>query len=108
MINWIPLKEKMVLDNAIEKGGLFAVFKHSTRCSISNMAKNRLEREWTFGAEMAIYYLDLLNYRDISNYISEVSGIHHESPQLIVFNNGKSIYHASHNAIDVNEIVELV
>ena len=50
--------------------------------------------------------LDLLNFRDISSSIEAISGIQHESPQLIVFKNGKPIYSASHNGIDVSEILE--
>lgn len=107
-MNWIPLTEKLNFENAINEGVLFAVFKHSTRCSISSMAKSRLEREWKFGAELPIYYLDLLNFREISNSIESISGIQHESPQLIVFSNGKPIYSASHNGIDVSELLERV
>jgi bacillithiol system protein YtxJ len=105
-LNWISLTNKQDFETAINEGGLFAVFKHSTRCSISSMAKSRLEREWNFGTELPIYYLDLLNFRDISSSIEAISGIQHESPQLIVFKNGKPIYSASHNGIDVSEILE--
>lgn len=33
---------------------MFAVFKHSTRCSISAVVKNRIERDWNL--EIPIYY----------------------------------------------------
>lgn len=42
------------------------LFKHSTRCSISHMAKARLERE-TPPDGIEFYYLDLISYRSISN-----------------------------------------
>ncbi|MEI6310856.1 MAG: bacillithiol system redox-active protein YtxJ [Bacteroidota bacterium] len=83
----------------------FAVFKHSTRCSVSSMAKKKLEFEWTFKEEqMPIYYLDLLAHRDISNKISKDLHIEHQSPQLLVIQNQKAIYHQSHGDIEVADI----
>ncbi|MEY4937724.1 MAG: hypothetical protein RIS64_4083 [Bacteroidota bacterium] len=35
------------------------IFKHSTTCSISHIAKSRLERDWCFEEVIAPYYLDL-------------------------------------------------
>ncbi len=50
------------------------------------------------------YFLDLLSYRDISNKIASIFNVPHQSPQLIVIKNGKSIYDASHSEIDVNKL----
>lgn len=101
-MKWEILNSESQLSALLQQPGLVAIFKHSTRCSISSMAKNRLEREWNH--DFPIYYLDLIAYRAISDRISERSGVTHQSPQLIVFQNGKVIYHASHTAIDVNAI----
>lgn len=82
------------------------LFKHSTRCNISEMVKNRFERDW-INPESAVelYYLDLLNHRNISDKIEELTGIQHQSPQLIIWKDGKVIYHTSHNAIQVRESI---
>jgi bacillithiol system protein YtxJ len=83
------------------------IFKHSTRCSISQMAKNRMiEGLDQLIDQAAIYYLDLLNYRNISNEIANKWGVEHESPQIIVIKNGEAIYHSSHNMIKVMDIKE--
>lgn len=83
------------------------IFKHSTRCSISQMAKNRLiEGLDQLMDKAAIYYLDLLSYRNISNEIANKWGIEHESPQIIIIKNGEAIYHSSHNMIKVTDIKE--
>ncbi len=86
-----------------------AVFKHSTRCSISSMAKSRLEREWQ-GNEPSfpIYYLDLIAHRDVSNAIAVDSGIEHQSPQLIVLKDGKPVYDGSHNMIQARQAIASV
>lgn len=77
-----------------------AVFKHSTRCSISSMAKSRLERDWQ-GNEpnFPVFYLDLIAHRDVSSAIAMDTGVEHQSPQLIVIKNGKPVYDGSHNMI---------
>jgi bacillithiol system protein YtxJ len=83
----------------------FAVFKHSTRCSVSHMAKKKMEMEWNIDdASLNLYYLDLLEHRDISNKIANDTHITHQSPQLIVIKNKEAIYHESHGNIDVSDI----
>ena len=103
IMNWKILDSEQQFLDLLEKEAIFAVFKHSTRCSISTMAKNRVEREWNL--DFPIFYLDLLNYRTISNLIAKKSGIEHQSPQLIVFQNGLPIYDASHNGIVIDDIL---
>lgn len=83
------------------------LFKHSTRCSISSMALNRFENEWEQPENgVELYYLDLLNYRAISNEIERLTGIEHQSPQAIVIKNGEVIYNASHSSISAKTIIE--
>jgi bacillithiol system protein YtxJ len=85
------------------------LFKHSTRCSISSMALNRLERNWAGNEEkITPYYLDLIAFREVSNFIAQHSGIQHESPQAIAVKNGEVFYHASHNGISLADIMELI
>jgi len=81
------------------------IFKHSTRCSISTMAKSRLEREWDLDNEkITMYYLDLLQYRNISNAIESTFGVTHQSPQLILIQNQEAVYVTSHSAISAQEL----
>ncbi|OFY99871.1 MAG: hypothetical protein A3K10_08255 [Bacteroidetes bacterium RIFCSPLOWO2_12_FULL_31_6] len=107
-MNWIAIKSESDLNQLIEfsfqtDSGV-AIFKHSTRCAISSVAKMRLTTSWSFGEELPIYYLDILSFRNISNLIAQKFEVAHESPQLIVIKNGKAIYNASHMGISVKEI----
>ena len=79
------------------------LFKHSTRCSISAMALNRLERKWS-ETKMHPYFLDLIAHRDISNSIATDFGIQHESPQALLIKNGTVVFHTSHMGIDFDEL----
>lgn len=82
------------------------IFKHSTRCSISSMALNRLETKWIDNEKIPAYYLDLLNHRDISNEIAHVFAVEHASPQVLLIKNGVCIYNASHTDISAADILE--
>jgi len=73
--------------------------------SDTKQVKTQLEETWDIDvAELVAHYLDLLSYRDVSNYIAETSGIYHQSPQILLFNNGKVVMDASHHAIKVESI----
>lgn len=105
MIHWIPLQRMEQLDelvaNSVNRPQV--IFKHSTRCSISTMVLDRLEREnppegWDF------YFLDLLTYRTISTAIAEKFQVHHESPQIILVKNNEVVLDESHMAIQMNEL----
>ncbi len=108
-MNWIELKSNSQIKEIIEKSKARAqvIFKHSTRCSISSMAKGRLERSIVPG-NADFYFLDLISYRNISNLISSEFSVSHESPQILVIKNGECVYDESHSSITMEEIKEHV
>ncbi|MEL7020203.1 MAG: bacillithiol system redox-active protein YtxJ [Bacteroidota bacterium] len=106
-MNWKDLTSAQQLQQIVETSKTIPVliFKHSTSCSISQMAKFRLESDWKFQDEQVVpYYLDLLAHRDISNQVAEDFSVHHESPQVLVIKNGECTYETSHLDITVDEI----
>ena len=104
-MNWIYLtnEEQLHQIKANSNSKPQVIFKHSTRCSISSMAKNRLERS-TMPDGVDFYYLDLLKYRSISNKIETLFNVPHESPQVILIKNGEVAYDESHSGISMDEI----
>lgn len=78
-------------------------FKHSTRCAVSTMALNSFESNWN-SEDADINFIDLLSNRDVSNRLAEISGVRHESPQVIVVKNGEIIYAESHSSINAARI----
>lgn len=105
-INWIPLNHMGQLDEMVvfsnQKPAL--IFKHSTRCSISRFALKQFEKEYALEDSVDAYYLDLLEHRDISNEIASRFGVYHQSPQLLLIKEGKSVYDVSHSDIDAGEL----
>lgn len=80
------------------------LFKHSTRCSISRMALRNFQRDSAVGFPARLYYLDLLENREVSNAIANRFGITHQSPQIILIWSGRAAYHASHSDIDAETL----
>ena len=105
-INWIPLTDLGQLNEIMELSHQqpVAIFKHSTRCSISRMALKQFENEFDLEDTVTPYFLDLLNHRDISQEIATRFDVYHQSPQLLLIKEGKSIYDASHSDIDAMEL----
>ena len=105
-LNWSLLSDENLLQDLVKLSfsEKVLVFKHSTRCSISTMSKNRLE---SIGEDSKIkncFLLDILNYREISSKIESDFKVIHESPQVLIIQNGECIYNASHNEINWDRI----
>ena len=101
---WYALESVAQLDTVVEESTTqtVAIFKHSTRCMISKMVKSSFENNENAEANVKLYYLDLIAYREVSNAIESRFGITHESPQLLIIENGDVIQHASHG--DINTV----
>ncbi|MBD0402607.1 bacillithiol system redox-active protein YtxJ [Flammeovirga sp. EKP202] len=106
-MNWHQLTEISQLEElvALSQSQKVLILKHSTRCSISSMALSRLERSWDDGNGISAYYLDLIQYRNVSNAIAEKFNIEHQSPQVLVLDKGEVVYTASHMGISYSDIV---
>lgn len=108
-MNWIKLTSLEQLPALTEQSHEepVLIFKHSTRCSTSAAVLNRIERNWneTEMKNVKPYFLDLISYRQISNAIAEQFKIRHESPQVILLQNGVPGKNWSHLDISYNTIL---
>lgn len=101
-INWIRLTniDQIKQIRSLSKSETVFIFKHSTRCGISKMVIKRFENMFDESmSNVKVYYLDLLNYRDISNEIAVSFEVIHQSPQLLIIKNEVSVFNASHQDI---------
>lgn len=108
-MNWTELTNETELNTVIEESKTqpVVIYKHSTRCHISAMAMNRLERDEA-PANVKFYYLDVIAKRPISNKVAELFHVQHESPQLLLIRDGECTYEESHNGIRMDELAEQV
>lgn len=111
MLPWFPLTEVAQLVAISEKSNTKTqvIFKHSTRCGISRMVMNQFVEAYDLTEnDLDLYYLDLLNYREVSNETGYKFQVLHESPQLIVIRNGVVVAHASHGAINDIDLTRFI
>jgi bacillithiol system protein YtxJ len=76
----VPLSEKKLPENCL-------VYKHSTTCPISATAGQEVRAMKT---DLPIYWVNVREQRDLSNWVAETYQVTHESPQLILIRDGKS------------------
>jgi len=106
MIQWqelVDINQLEDIDN-LSRNQKVLIFKHSTRCSISTMAKNRLENDWDLDCGIIPFYLDLIQFRNISGEIEIKYNVYHESPQILLIDNGNSVMELSHLDISFENI----
>ncbi|MCP2038557.1 bacillithiol system redox-active protein YtxJ [Chryseobacterium sp. HSC-36S06] len=102
---WNHINSEADLEKAVEESHnkKVAIFKHSTRCFISKTVLKNFEREVAASdKDVSFYFLDLLAHRDLSNKIAHELGVQHQSPQLIVLENGNAVKNASHQSISLS------
>ncbi|MCH6201688.1 bacillithiol system redox-active protein YtxJ [Aquiflexum sp. LQ15W] len=108
-MDWNILENLSQLEEIKQKSGEkpVLIFKHSTRCSVSGMAWDRLKRNWKKEDDEKVtpYFLDLIRHRDVSNQIEKEFSVYHESPQVIIVKSGKAVYDNSHMGINYSDIM---
>ena len=109
-MNWTKLTNATQLDQikAESADQPVLIFKHSTSCSISTMALSRMERNWSEAAGIKPYYLDLLANRSLSGQIATAFQVNHQSPQVLLIQDGKCVYDASHMGISFQALMQAV
>lgn len=110
-LNWIPLTSITQLEEIKEqsKKESVLIFKHSTRCGISSMVIKQFETLFKEEHQnLKVYYIDLLNYRDISDEVGYTFQVMHQSPQLIVVKNEATVLHTSHYDITTVDLTRFL
>ena len=92
-INDVETKEEF--NEGTEVQTKYFLLKHSLTCPISANANDVYEK-FQSEANYPLYRLYVQRSRELSQYIEKTYNVKHESPQLIVFENGKAVANASH------------
>lgn len=108
-MNWIQLESPEQIEEVKQHPGYSIIFKHSTRCSISMMARRKFEMDGDqLPQDIPLYFLDLIKYRPLSAQVAETFQVHHESPQMLLIKEGECILDQSHGGISVEEALLMV
>ena len=91
----IEISEKQLPDTCF-------VFKHSTRCPVSFSAAREVK---SANPRLDVYWVNVIESREISNWIADLYEVVHQSPQLILIENSKAKDSWSHSEI-TSELLE--
>jgi monothiol bacilliredoxin len=76
------------------------VFKHSNSCGISSAAYREMEKLEN------VNLLEVQTASELSRELAMITGVRHETPQVIVLKDGKAVWNASHYDIKAGAVVE--
>lgn len=110
-LEWMDITSGETIESAIEKSFSqpVVIYKHSTRCGLSSVVKSRLERSWSMEPLPATcYFLNLIQYRQLSDNLSNQFQVIHESPQILIIVDGVCIFHDSHMGVNHSAIKQAI
>jgi bacillithiol system protein YtxJ len=91
------------LDAALEmsEDGVIAIFKHSTTCPVSAGAYRQVAAYLEHAGDDAppFFLVKVIESRPVSNEIASRLSVTHQSPQIILVQDAKALWNASHGAI---------
>lgn len=108
---WNAISEIEKLNSLLSKSEKLpqVIYKHSTRCSVSYLAKEELERHMNTLTEHAdMHMINVVEERELSNVVAEKLNIRHESPQVLVLKNRQVIWSGSHWNVKGREVLSRV
>ena len=102
---FLEIDDRTALDNLLtdSKQKPVIVFKHSNACSISSRAYREMEK-----VEADVNILVVQMAREVSRDLANLTGVRHETPQVIVLRDGKAVWNASHFDVQAGAVVEAV
>jgi bacillithiol system protein YtxJ len=90
--------DKLITDSKVKP---VVIFKHSNSCGISSAAYREMEK-----LEAQVNLLEVQSARDVSRELATITGIRHETPQVIVFRDGKAVWNASHFDVKAGAVLK--
>ena len=90
--------DKLITDSKTKP---IIIFKHSTACGISSAAYREMEK-----LEGQVNLLEVQSARDVSRELANITGIRHETPQVIVLRDGKAVWNASHFDVKAGAVLK--
>jgi len=99
---FIRIQDQQSLDRLLAESKVrpILLFKHSNSCGISSRAYREMEKLDD------VNLLEVQTARELSREIATITGVRHETPQVIVLKDGKAVWNASHYDVDAKSVSE--
>jgi bacillithiol system protein YtxJ len=82
------------------------LFKHSPICPISTRALSEWDAFRRAQPDVPTLSVDVIADRAVARGLAQACGVPHQSPQAIVFRDGRAVWDASHDAITAASLAE--
>jgi bacillithiol system protein YtxJ len=99
-----PLRSRDDVDRVLGLTGTALLYKHSTRCPVSMDAYDEVQAFALSHPDVPVFIVDVVRERPVSQYVAEVTGIVHQSPQVLLLCDGSLGWSGSHYSITVREL----
>ena len=102
--NFFRIDDRATLENLLTDSSRkpVIVFKHSNACSISARAYREMEKL------DEVNILEVQTAREISRELANLTGVRHETPQVIILRDGKAVWNASHFDVKADDVLKAV
>ncbi len=103
----LPVEDEAAVEQAM--GAPRAViYKHSPRCGVC-VASDQEIRHFVDGpCDIPVYWIDVVARGRLSQLVAAQVGVTHESPQVILLERGRVVWHASHWEVRASDLEEQV
>ncbi len=98
-----PISSPEELESALTEPRAI-LFKHSTRCWVSNRSLAEVERYLAESPDTPVYLIDVIANRALSREVAERLNVWHQSPQAILIEDGRATWNVSHSKITARAI----
>ncbi|MCZ6857312.1 MAG: bacillithiol system redox-active protein YtxJ [Gemmatimonadetes bacterium] len=102
----VPIKSLTTRDelDAALAAPVVVLYKHSPICAVSTWSLREVQRFEREHPDTAVYHIDVILHRELSNWIAQHFGIRHESPQALVVRDGRHAWATSHSGITADAL----
>ncbi len=87
------------------------VFKKSPICPVSSTAEGEFRRwldESNLAPQVAVTWIDVIDERPLARGLTTALDVQHESPQALLFHQGKLVWYDSHQSLNFDQFEEVV
>ena len=84
--------------------GRTIVYKHSPICSLCTWSIEEVA-DFAESADVTVQQVDVLRQRSLSQGIEAHFGVRHESPQVLIIDDGRVTWHGSHRALRAERLL---
>lgn len=105
-MNTQPLESPDQADALIDSDQPTWIFKESNTCPISKNAREGVRGYTLDHPDEAVGHVVVQEHRPVSDHIAERLGVKHQTPQIILVQNGQALWNASHFKITAKAMAD--